>query len=74
MGRVKGMLPPPGMGRRSMTGRKSAPRPARLPAMKFQYLKKPSNARLNTTDEATAMRAPRSFPLALQRVTMRPWE
>ena len=73
MGRVKAMEPPPGMGSLSMMGRKPTPIAARLPAIKFQYLKKPSSSRLNTTDEATAARAPLSFPLALHQVTSRPW-
>ncbi len=74
MGRVKPMDSPQGMGSLSITGRKPAPMAARLPAMKFQYLKKPSRARLKITDEATAIRAPLSLPFALHRVTIRPWE
>ena len=50
----------------------SSPRLARDPAIKSQYLKKPSKARLNTTERATAILAPRWFSLCLHRVTTRP--
>ena len=55
------------------TGMKPSPTAAREPAMKSQYLKKNSRARLNTTEEATASFAPRRLPLLLQRVTSMPW-
>ena len=73
MGRWKGMGSRKGRRMYSITGRSSSPAEARLPAIKFQYLKKPSSARLKITEEATAILAPRSFPLALHRSTSRPW-
>ena len=42
-------------------------------ARKSQYLKKNSSPRLNTMDEATAIRDPRSLPRALHRSTSIPW-
>ena len=62
------------MGRRRFsTGMKGRPTAARDWARKSQYLKKKSRARLKITEEATAIRAPRSLPLALHRVTSMTW-
>ena len=55
------------------TGIKPRPTAWRDPARKSQYLKKNSSPRLNTMDEATAIRAPRSLPRALHRSTSIPW-
>lgn len=61
------------MGRLSPSlGMMFRPTAARLPAIKSQYLKKNRSARLKITDEATAIRAPLSFPLRLQRSTSMP--
>ena len=62
------------MGRdRPRVGMKPIPTDRREPAIKSQYLKKKSSARLKKTDEATAQRAPLSFPLALHFSTSIPW-
>ena len=55
------------------TGMKVSPTDWREPAMKSQYLKKHSRARLKMIEEATAILAPLSFPLDLYRSTSRPW-
>ena len=62
------------MGRLSPSlGMKVSPMASSDPAMKSQYLKKNRRARLQTTDEATASRAPRSLPFRLLASTSMPW-
>ena len=58
--------------RRPSLGMKFSPTAARLPAIKSQYLKKNSRARLITMAAATAILAAPSRPCALKRPTRSP--